>query len=128
MLANAVGAGGATGSVAAKNAKGDGYTMLFTRVGSHSVNPAMNGNLPDTLDDFCFATVFDVNPVACAVAPSSGIKTMNELFATAKTGTAAYSSVGVGSYLHLSAVMVMDRLGVEGRGRTVTHIPQKRWR
>src|SRR5210317_2058613 len=41
IMANVTGDGGATGSVAVQNAKPDGYTMLFARVGSHSVNPAM---------------------------------------------------------------------------------------
>lgn len=52
VMSNVTGAGGATGSVAVQNAKGDGYTMLFARVGSHTVSPAMKATLPYTLDDF----------------------------------------------------------------------------
>jgi tripartite-type tricarboxylate transporter receptor subunit TctC len=33
IMANVTGAGGATGSVTVQNAKADGYTMLFARVG-----------------------------------------------------------------------------------------------
>jgi tripartite-type tricarboxylate transporter receptor subunit TctC len=44
VMANVAGAGGATGSVAVKNAKPDGYTMIFARVGSHTVSPAMKAN------------------------------------------------------------------------------------
>ncbi len=125
IMTNITGAGGATGSVAVQNAKPDGYTMLFARVGSHSVNPAMKATLPYTLDDFRFVTVYEINPVACAVAPSSGIKTMDELIAKVKKGGVSYSSSGVGSLLHIAAVMVLNEFGVENPLQAATHIPQK---
>lgn len=125
VMANVTGAGGATGSVAVQNAKGDGYTMLFARVGSHSVNPAMKATLPYSLDDFRFVTVYEINPVACAVTPGSGITSMDDLVAKAKEGGVSYSSSGVGSLLHIAAVMVLDEFGVENPLETVTHIPQK---
>jgi tripartite-type tricarboxylate transporter receptor subunit TctC len=74
VMANVTGAGGAKGSVTAQNATLDGYTMLFARVGSHSVNPAVKATLPYTLDCFGLVTVYEINPVACAVNPSSGIE------------------------------------------------------
>ncbi|MEO9875542.1 MAG: tripartite tricarboxylate transporter substrate binding protein [Anderseniella sp.] len=125
VMSNITGAGGATGSVAAQNAKPDGYTMLFARVGSHSVNPAMKATLPYTLDDFRFVTVYEINPVACAVTPASGIKSMDELIAKVNEGGVAYSSSGVGSLLHLAAAMVLKEFGVEKPLETATHIPQK---
>lgn len=125
VMVNITGAGGATGSVTIQNAKADGYKMLFARVGSHSVSPAMKATLPYTLDDFRFVTVYEINPVACAVTPSSGIKTMDDLIAKAKEGSLSYSSSGVGTLLHLAAVMVLDEFGVENPLETVTHIPQK---
>jgi len=125
VMANVTGAGGATGSVAVMNAKADGYTMLFARVGSHSVNPAMNATLPYTLDDFRFVTVYEINPVACAVTPASGITSMDDLIAKVKEGGVAYSSSGVGTLLHLSAVMVLSEFGVENPLDAAVHIPQK---
>lgn len=125
IMANVTGAGGATGSVAVQNAKADGYTMLFARVGSHSVNPAMKATLPYTLDDFRFVTVYEINPVACAVAPSSGITSMDDLIAKVAEGGVTYSSSGVGSLLHLAAVFVLDEFGVENPLEVTTHIPQK---
>lgn len=125
VMANVTGAGGATGSVAVQNAKGDGYTMLFARVGSHSVNPAMKATLPYTLNDFRFVTVYEINPVACAVTPASGITSMDELIAKVNEGGVAYSSSGVGSLLHLAAVMVLSEFGVENPLDQATHIPQK---
>lgn len=125
VMANVTGAGGATGSVAVQNATADGYTMLFTRVGSHSVNPAMKATLPYTLDDFRFVTVYEINPVACAVAPSSGIEDMDGLIAKVAEGGVSYSSSGVGSMLHLAGVMVLREFGIEDPLNAATHIPQK---
>ena len=125
VMANVTGAGGATGSVAVQNAKPDGYTMLFARVGSHSVSPAMKATLPYTLDDFRFVTVYEINPFACAVAADSDIKTMDDLIEKAKTDGVSYSSSGVGSGLHLGGAMVLDAFGLEDAANTAVHIPQK---
>lgn len=125
VMANVTGAGGATGSVAVQNAKPDGYTMLFARVGSHSVNPAMKATLPYTLDDFRFVTVYEINPVACAVRPDSGIESMDDLIAKVNEGGVSYSSSGVGSLLHLAGAMVLKEFGVEDPLGQATHIPQQ---
>ena len=125
IMANVTGAGGATGSVQVQNAKADGYTMLFARVGSHSVNPAMKATLPYTLDDFRFVTVYEINPVACAVAADSGIESMEDLIARTNEGGVSYSSSGVGSLLHLAGAMVLSEFGVEDPLETATHIPLK---
>lgn len=125
IMANVTGAGGATGSVAVQNASADGYTMLFARVGSHSVNPAMKATLPYTLDDFRFVTVYEINPVACAVTPASGITSMEELIAKVSEGGVSYASSGVGSLPHLASAMVLKEFGVENPLTDATHIPQK---
>ena len=125
VMANVTGAGGATGSVAVQNASPDGYTMLFARVGSHSVSPAMKATLPYTLDDFRFVTVYEINPVACAVNPSSGIRSMEDLVAKVKEGGVTYSSSGVGSLLHLAGAMVLREFGIEDPLEAATHIPLK---
>lgn len=125
VMVNVTGAGGATGSVNVQNAKADGHTMLFARVGSHSVSPAMKDTLPYTLDDFRFVTVYEINPVACAVTPASGINSMEDLVAKVEEGGVSYSSSGVGSLLHLAGVMVLKEFGVEDPLNVATHIPQK---
>ena len=124
VMSNVTGAGGATGSVAVQNADPDGYTMLFARVGSHSVNPAMKATLPYTLDDFRFVTVYEINPFVCAVVAGSDIASMDDLLARAGSEGVSYSSSGVGSGLHLGAVMVLDAFGLEDAANAATHIPQ----
>jgi tripartite-type tricarboxylate transporter receptor subunit TctC len=125
VMANVTGAGGATGSVTVQNAQADGYRMLFARVGSHSVNPAMKATLPYTLEDFRFVTVYEINPVACAVNPASGIESMEDLIAKVGEGGVTYSSSGVGSLLHLAGAMVLKEFGVENPLEAATHIPLK---
>lgn len=125
VMTNVTGAGGATGSVAAMNAAADGYTMLFARVGSHSVNPAMKATLPYTLDDFRFVGVYEINPVACAVSAASDIKSMDDLIAKVKEGGVTFSSSGVGSLLHIAGAMVLKEFGIERPLDQATHIPLK---
>ncbi|MDA8871031.1 tripartite tricarboxylate transporter substrate-binding protein, partial [Rhizobiaceae bacterium] len=127
VMANIAGAGGATGSVAVKNANADGYSMLFARVGSHTVSPAMKAQLPYALDDFRFVGVYEINPVACAVKADSDLASMEDVAAkvNAEPGTVTYSSSGVGSLLHIAAVMVLREFGVADPTKTSVHIPQK---
>ncbi len=127
LMVNRAGAGGATGSVSVKNAAADGYTMLFARVGSHSVNPAMKETLPYTLDDFTFVGVYEINPVACAVKVDSDIKSIEDLIAKVKAnpGKISYSSAGVGSLLHIAGAMVLREFGIENPVNDAIHIPLK---
>lgn len=127
LMVNRTGAGGATGSVSVKNAKNDGYTMIFARVGSHTVNPAMKETLPYTLDDFSFVGVYEINPVVCAVSMESDIMTMDALIAKIKAnpGKVRFSSSGVGSLLHIAGIMAISKFGVEKATDAVTHIPLK---
>lgn len=127
LMVNRTGAGGATGSVSVKNAANDGYTMLFARVGSHTVNPAMKATLPYKIDEFTFVGVYEINPVVCAVSMESDIKSMADLVAKIKgnPGKVRYSSSGVGSLLHIAAVMAVDAMGVEKATENVVHIPLK---
>jgi tripartite-type tricarboxylate transporter receptor subunit TctC len=124
---NRTGAGGATGTASVANAEPDGYTMTVARVGSHTVNPAMKANLPYTLDDFDFVGVYEINPVACAVAASSDIESMEDLAARVKAspGTISYSSSGVGSLLHIAGPMALRAFGVENPVADVVHLPMK---
>lgn len=127
LMVNRTGAGGATGSVSVKNAKPDGYTLLFARVGSHSVNPAMKATLPYTLDDFEFIGVYEINPVACAVKADSDINSMDDLITKVKAnpGQVSYSSSGVGSLLHLAGAYVLSEFGVGNPMKDAVHIPLK---
>ena len=100
---------------------------MIARVGSHTVNPAMKATLPYKLDEFDFVGVYEINPVACAVAANSDIKTMEDLVAKvkAKPKSVSYSSSGFGSVLNIAGAMVMREFGVENPVKDLIHIPLK---
>jgi tripartite-type tricarboxylate transporter receptor subunit TctC len=125
VFSNRTGAGGAIGSVAVRDADGDGYTMLISRVGTHTVNPAMNPNLPYTIDEFRFVGVYEINPVACVVNSNSGIETIDDLIAKVKEnpGEVLFSSAGVGTLPHFGSLMVLAAYGIEDLANNVIHIP-----
>ncbi|TQM94804.1 Bug family tripartite tricarboxylate transporter substrate binding protein [Roseinatronobacter monicus] len=125
VLTNRAGAGGATGSVAVRDAEGDGYTLLLARVGSHTVNPAMNPNLPYTLDEFRFVGIYEINPVACVVNSNSDFHSIDDLIDAVndRPGEILFSSSGVGSLPHFGALMVLDAFDVSDLDENVIHIP-----
>lgn len=125
VLSNRTGAGGAIGSVAVRDAEGDGYTMLISRVGTHTVNPAMNPNLPYTIDEFRFVGIYEINPVACVVNSNSGIETIDDLIAKVEDnpGEVLFSSAGVGTLPHFGALMILAAYGIEDLANNVIHIP-----
>ncbi|MGW8206111.1 MAG: Bug family tripartite tricarboxylate transporter substrate binding protein [Hyphomicrobiaceae bacterium] len=127
LAVNRAGAGGATGAASVKNADPDGYTVMISRVGTHTVNPALKETLPYTLDDFDYYGVFEINPVACAVKADSDIKSMEDLVARIKANpkTISYSSSGVGSLLHIAGAMAVREFGVENPVEDLIHIPLK---
>lgn len=127
LAVNRAGAGGATGAASVKNADPDGYTMMISRVGTHTVNPALKETLPYTLDDFEYYGVFEINPVACAVKADSDIKSMDDLAARIKANpkTISYSSSGVGSLLHIPGAMAVREFGIENPVEDLIHIPLK---
>ncbi len=125
VVSNRAGAGGTTGSVAVRDADADGYTLLFARVGSHTVNPAMNPNLPFNIDEFSYLGIYEINPVACVVNSNSGITSIDDLIAKVNDnpGTVLFSSAGVGTLPHFGALMVLDAYGITDLAENVIHIP-----
>ena len=127
ILSNRTGAGGATGSMSVKNADADGYTMLVARVGSHTVNPAMNPELPYSLDDFRFVGVYEINPVSCVVRSDSSIQSIEDLVTAVneQPGTQRFTSSGVGSMPHMASLMVLDGFGAESPQHRAIHLPME---
>ena len=76
---NRVGASGQIGSVAARNATPDGYTLLAARIASHAILPAMDSKLPYKWNDFTILSLLEFNPYVCVVRRDSPVKAMPEL-------------------------------------------------
>lgn len=120
VIENRGGAGGTIGSAAAAKADPDGYTILAQST-SHTIAPAIYPNMSyDVTRDFIAVVPFGKMPTALVIAPSKGIKTVQELVAQAKArpGTLTFASAGVGSTTHLTAERFMLSAGI-----TAVHVP-----
>jgi tripartite-type tricarboxylate transporter receptor subunit TctC len=115
---NRGGAGGTLGAAAVAKAEGDGYTLLANS-STHTLGPALYATLPyDPARDFAAVIPFGKIPSALVIAPSKGIRTIQEFVAAAKAGTFTFASAGVGSSTHLTA----ERFRLSA-GFTAIHVP-----
>ena len=122
VVDNRAGASGTIGQAAVAQAEADGYTILV-HSSSHTVSPHTFAKLPfDTLTAFAGVTPISSTPNALVIAPSKGIKTLQELVAAAKAkpGTMNFASAGQGSATHLNAEKFRMAAGIQA-----TNIPFK---
>lgn len=123
VLVNKPGAGGNIGTIQAKTAIPDGYTLFMTVNSTQAINPALYKNVGfDPVKDFIPITVIGSVPNVLVVHPSFSAKTLAEFLALIKAspGKYQYASAGNGTVNHLLGVM-MDQMG----GYKMEHIPYK---
>jgi tripartite-type tricarboxylate transporter receptor subunit TctC len=116
------GAGGTLAANLVAKAEPDGYT-LFTMASGHSISPGLYRALPyDPVKDFTMVSMVASNPMVVLTNPGFAAKTMQELVQRAKAapGQINYGSGGIGSGMHLAAVLFQARTGV-----TLNHVPYK---
>ena len=123
VVDNRVGANGMIAAVAVAKEKPDGYTLMFGIVSQMTMNQLVYKNVPyDGFRDFTWiAPVTDLAWLLVA-SKSSGIKTVNDLYARAKAepGKLNYASSGTGNMTHLSLAMLASRAGLK-----MQHVPYK---
>jgi len=122
VIENHPGAGGTIGTGIVANAPADGYTLLVHSA-AYAVNPSMYPNLPfDTRKAFVEIAPLGGQPNVLVVAPSSGIKSVQDLIAQArkKPGDINFASAGSGSGTHINAEKFKLATGID-----VVHIPYK---
>src|ERR1700755_638483 len=118
IIDNRGGAGGTIGSAYVAKADPDGYTLLINAA-AHSGAPAAYPHLSyDPAADFAGVACFGSVPNVLLIAPSKGIKTVQELVDKAKDGNMTFSSAGVGSATHWAAERFIVSAGLKA-----THIP-----
>ena len=123
IVENRGGAGGSIGANAVAKAPADGYTLLATSAG-HAANPAIYKSLPfDTVEDFVAIAPLAFQPNVLIIAPSRGLKTVQELVAYGKAnpGKLTYGSAGIGSGTHLNAEKFRNASG----GFEAVHVPYR---
>jgi tripartite-type tricarboxylate transporter receptor subunit TctC len=112
VIVNRVGASGAIGSAAVKEAAPDGYTLLIARVGSNAVLPALQPSTAYKWSDFTFLGTLELNPFVCVVPAESPYRTLDDLANAlrANPGKLNYSSSGQGTILHLGAQLLLQAM------------------
>lgn len=116
VIINKVGAGGQIGSVAAKAAAPDGYTLLLGRVGSQALLPALAPKTtPYRWNDFTFIGLLELNPVVCVVTPDSPYKSLGDLTKALKAnpGKLNYSHSGPATVQNLAPQLLFNDLGLK---------------
>ena len=120
VVENRGGAGGTIGSAVVAKAEPDGYTILGQST-SHTIAPAIYPNMTyDVARDFAAVASYGTMPTALVIAPSKGIKTIQEFVAAAKAKPLTFASAGVGSTTHLTAERFRLSAGFEA-----IHVPFK---
>lgn len=118
VVENRGGAGGTIGAGYVAKSEPDGYTWLVNAA-AHSGAPAAYPHLAyDAAADFACVACFGSVPNVLLIAPSKGIKTVEELVARAKKTTMTFSSAGVGSATHWAAERFIVSAGIKA-----THVP-----
>ena len=116
------GAGGTLGAAFVAKSEPDGYTLLLMAAG-HSAAPGLYTSLPyDAANDFTMISMVARSPFAIIAGPASPAASMQELVqkARAQPGKIDFGSAGVGSGMHLVAVLLQARAGIQ-----MTHVPYK---
>lgn len=99
LVVNRVGASGSIGSMAAKTAAPDGYTLLIGRIASHAIFPAIDSKAPYKWNEFTILSLLELNPYVCIVKGDSPIKSMQQLVDQMRKspGKLNFSTSGVGT-------------------------------
>ncbi|MDP2377662.1 tripartite tricarboxylate transporter substrate binding protein [Reyranella sp.] len=121
IVENKPGAGGQIGADVAAKAAPDGYTLLMVTISTHGISPALYPKLPyDPQKDFAPIANIGLTPQVLMTSLKSGITSVPELIANAKTGDLNYGSSGNGSASHLAVEMLKSAAGIK-----LTHVPFK---
>lgn len=123
IVDNHSGAAGNIGADLVAKSPPDGYTLLISPNNILTMNPALFAKLPfDPVGDLTSITLLGTVPVALAVSPNLGVRTVSELIVSARRAKVpfTYGSGGIGSPQHLSAEMFRSLAKIE-----LVHVPYK---
>lgn len=121
VIDNKPGAAGNLGAAEVARATADGYTLLMASP-PLTISPALYSKLPYKPEQIAPLALLGRVPNVLMVNPASGITSLAELTALArsKPGQLNYASNGQGTSLHLSAELYKSQADV-----FVTHIPYR---
>jgi len=115
VVDNRAGASGAIGAAEVARAAPDGYTILFAADPVETLHLVMRNVQFDLERDFVPVTQVTTQPLAIAVHPSVGAKTIQEFIALAKAnpGKFSFGHSGLGSGQHLSGELFKKLAGID---------------
>ena len=121
VIDNKPGAGGNLGAAEVARSTPDGYTLLMASP-PLTISPALYAAMPYKPEQIMPVGLIGRVPNVLLVNPKSGINTVAELLAKAKSmpGKLNYASNGNGTSLHLSAELLKSTTGT-----FITHIPYR---
>ncbi|MBR0651452.1 tripartite tricarboxylate transporter substrate binding protein [Roseomonas terrae] len=118
---NRPGAGATLGSEQVARSAPDGYTLVMSNIASHAIGPTLYGNRVryDPVKDFAHAALVVTNPSVWVASPSSGIRTLADAAARARSPAGLdVATSGAGSSNHMMVVRMSQLVGKE-----MNHIP-----
>jgi tripartite-type tricarboxylate transporter receptor subunit TctC len=110
------GASGAVAAHAAAQAVPDGYTLFAPAISLFIAVPGKAANLPLVLPrDFLPVGSLIDQPMFVCASPASGLKTLPDLIARAKThpGQISFAATGIGRITHLTGLLLGSRAGIK---------------
>jgi tripartite-type tricarboxylate transporter receptor subunit TctC len=123
LVENIGGAGGTIGVNKVAKGPTDGYTLLFTHMGTLAVNIALYKSLPyDSIKDFEPIGLGGTNPMVLVTKKGLPAKNFAEFqeYVKANQKTVQYGMAGIGAASHLGGLMLNSMMKVE-----VLEIPYK---
>lgn len=123
LVENRAGAGGMIGAEFVARAAPDGTTFLFASPAETVIAPsAYKAMRYDPSRDLVPVTLAGMTPLVVVAHPSTGLKSIPELVARAKSspGTLSFGTAGTGSSQHLAGVLLNRNTGID-----LQHVPYK---
>ena len=119
VIENIAGAGAVIGTTAVRNARPDGYTLLYTGTGALTVGPNI-GKTPYVMDDLTPVGNVIGTPFVVAARPDAPFKTLAEMLthARANPGKVSYGSAGHGTTTHMAGEAIAGAAGIK-----LLHVP-----
>ncbi len=119
VIDNVAGAGATIGTAQVKNARPDGYTLLYTGTGALTVGPNI-GKTPYTMDDLVPIGNVIGTPFVVAAKPSAPFKTLTEMVAYGKANPEkiSFGSAGHGTTTHMAGEAIAGAGGFK-----ILHVP-----
>jgi tripartite-type tricarboxylate transporter receptor subunit TctC len=105
VAVNRTGASGAIGTMVVKQAAPDGYTLLVSRIATHSILPALESKLQYKWNEFTMLSLIELNPYMCFVKGDSPVKSAGDLIAEIRRnpGKLNFSTAGAGTSQNMAA-------------------------